>query len=152
MAVPEARYEDLVRYIDFLNEGMEKFEIDIPNRIAAFVAQVAHESADFRSTEENLNYSWQALRATWPARFPSDAFAQQYHRQPEKIANLVYAGRHGNGDEASGDGWKYRGRGLIQLTFRDNYQAYSQAISDRKSTRLNSSHSQISYAVFCLKK
>ena len=130
MAVPKGRYEDLVRYIDFLNEGMEKFEINTPNRIAAFVAQVAHESADFRSTEENLNYSWQALRATWPAEFPNDAFAQQYHREPERIANLVYAGRHGNGNEASGDGWKYRGRGLIQLTFHDNYQAYCQAISD----------------------
>ena len=130
MAVPKARYEDLVRYIDFLNEGMEKFEINTPNRITAFIAQVAHESADFRSTEENLNYSWQALRATWPARFPSDAFAQRYHREPERIANLVCAGRHGNGDEASGDGWKYRGRGLIQITFHDNYQAYSQAISD----------------------
>src|SRR2546429_5237274 len=130
MAVPEARYEDLVRYIDFLNEGMEKFQINTPNRIAAFIAQVAHESADFRSTEENLNYWGQALRATWPARFPSEALERGYHRQPERIADLVYAGRHGNGDEASGDGWKYRGRGLIQLTFRDNYQAYSQAISD----------------------
>ena len=103
MAVPKARYEDLVRYIDFLNEGMEKFEIDTPNRIAAFIAQLAHESADFRSTEENLNYSWQALRATWPARFPSDAFAQRYHREPERIANLVYAGPHGNGDGHGGD-------------------------------------------------
>ncbi len=130
MAVPKARYEDLIRYIDFLNEGMEKLEINTPNRIAAFIAQLAHESADFRSTEENLNYSWQALRATWPTRFTSDAFARRYHRQPERIANLVYAGRDGNGDEASGDGWKYRGRGLIQLTFHDNYQAYSQAISD----------------------
>src|SRR5206468_10071442 len=91
MAVPKARYEDLVRYIDFLNEGMEKFEIDTPNRIAAFVAQVAHESADFRSTEEHLNYSWQALRETWPARFPSDTFAQQYHRKPEQIANRALA-------------------------------------------------------------
>src|SRR5437762_14136435 len=110
--------------------GVQTCALPISNRIAAFIAQVAHESADFRSTEENLNYSWQALRATWPARFPSDAFAQRYHREPERIANLVYAGRHGNGDEASGDGWKYRGRGLIQITFRDNYQAYSQAISD----------------------
>src|SRR5256885_4824958 len=99
MAVPEARYEDLVRYIDFLNEGMEKFQINTPNRIAAFIAQVAHESADFRSTEENLNYSWQAPRATWPARVPSDAFARGYHPQPERVAALGYAGRHRNGDE-----------------------------------------------------
>src|SRR2546427_5487356 len=106
MAVPKARYEDLIRYIDFLNEGMEKFEIDTPNRIAAFVAQVAHESADFRSTEENLNYSRQALRATWPARFPSDAFAQRYHREPQRIAHLVYAGRHGHRGEAGGGGWQ----------------------------------------------
>src|SRR2546429_7709196 len=99
---------------------MEKFELDPPNRIAAFSAQLAHESADFRSTEENLNYSWQALRATRPPRFPSDAFAQRYHREPERIANPVYARRHGNGDEASGDGWEDRGAGLIQLTLLDN--------------------------------
>ena len=71
-----------------------------------------------------------ALRKAWPGRFPSDAFAQQYHRQPQKIANHVYAGRFGNADEASGDGWKYRGRGLIQLTFHDNYRDYAQAVAD----------------------
>jgi putative chitinase len=130
MAVPMARYDDLLNYVDFLNEGMEKFEINTPNRIAAFIAQVAHESGDFRHTEENLNYSWAALRRTWPRRFPTDELARQYHRQPERIANLVYAGRYGNAGEASGDGWKYRGRGLIQLTFHDNYQAYARAISD----------------------
>ncbi len=130
MAVPKARYEDLVKYVDFLNEGMETFEINTPNRIAAFIAQVAHESGDFRSTEENLNYSWQALRNTWPKRFATDEVAKQYHRQPERIANVAYAGRYGNGDEASGDGWKYRGRGLIQVTFRDNYAAYAQAVAD----------------------
>src|SRR5205814_4774806 len=112
MAVPEARYEDLVRYIDFLNEGMEKFQINTPRRIAAFIAQVAHESGDFRSTEENLNYSWQALRKTWPSHFSTDEIAQGYHRQPEKIADRAYASRNGNGDEASGDGWRFRGRGL----------------------------------------
>ena len=130
MAVPDARYEDLVRYLDFLNEGLERFEINTPNRMAAFIAQLAHESADFRDTEENLNYSWMALRKVWPGRFPSDAFAQQYHRQPEKIANHVYAGRYGTGNEASGEGWTFRGRGLIQLTFHDNYQAYAGAIAD----------------------
>jgi putative chitinase len=130
MAVPKARYEDLVKYIDFLNEGMTRFEINTPNRIAAFIAQLAHESGDFRLTEENLNYSWTALRKTWPGRFTSNAMAQPYHRQPERIANVVYAGRYGNGAEASGDGWKYRGRGLIQLTFHDNYAAYSRAIAE----------------------
>src|SRR5256885_3395806 len=90
MAVPEARYEDLVRYIDFLNEGMEKFQINTPNRIAAFIAQVAHESADFRSTEENLNYSWQALRATRPPAVPRDPVARGHPRQPDEIAASVY--------------------------------------------------------------
>ena len=130
MAVPAARYEDLVKYVDFLNEGMARFEINTPARIAAFIAQLAHESGDFLRVEENLNYSAQGLRKTWPGRFPTDAFAQGYHRNPEKIANYVYASRFGNGAEASGDGWRFRGRGLIQTTFRDNYAAYANAISD----------------------
>jgi putative chitinase len=129
-AVPLARYDDLVLYAPHLEEGLERFGIDTPARIAAFVAQVAHESGDFLRVEENLNYSWQALRATWPHRFASDAFAQGFHRQPEKIANYVYAARFGNGNEASGDGWRYRGRGLIQITFHDNYARYAQAIDD----------------------
>jgi len=129
-AVPMARHEDLAGYIDFLNDGMERFGINTPGRMAAFIAQVAHESGDFRHTEENLNYSWQALRRTWPVKFATDEFARQYHRQPEKIANAAYAGRYGNADAASGDGWNYRGRGLIQITFRDNYLGYSRAISD----------------------
>jgi len=104
MAVPMARYEDLVKYVDFLNEGMTGFEINTPNRIAAFIAQLAHEPGDFRNAEENLNYSWAGLRKTWPGKFTTDASAQQYHRQPERIANVVYAGRYGNGGEASGDG------------------------------------------------
>lgn len=130
MAVPPARFEDLSKYAAYLDEGMARYEINTPARISAFVAQVAHESADFMRVEENLNYSWRGLRKTWPARFPSDEFAQRYHRNPEKIANLVYGGRFGNGDEASGDGWKFRGRGLIQITFHDNYAAYAQAIGE----------------------
>ena len=129
-AVPLARYDDLAKYAPSLDEGLAKFGIDTPARIAAFVAQLAHESGDFLRVEENFNYSWQALRATWPGRFASDAFAQAYHRQPERIANHVYGGRNGNGDEASGDGWKFRGRGLIQITFRDNYAGYAQAAGD----------------------
>jgi putative chitinase len=129
-AVPLARYDDLAKYAPHLEEGLSKFGIDTPARIAAFVAQLAHESGDFLRVEENLNYAWQALRSTWPKRFTSDAFAQDYHRQPEKIANYVYGGRNGNGDTASGDGWRYRGRGLIQVTGRGNYAAYAQAIGD----------------------
>jgi putative chitinase len=130
MAVPKARVEDLSRYVDHLDKAMARFEINTPNRIAAFLAQVAHESADFRATEENLNYSWLALRKVWPSRFPTDEVALAYHRQPEMIANRAYAGRFGNRDEASGDGWKFRGRGLIQITFHDNYAAYARAIGD----------------------
>src|SRR6266851_853627 len=123
-AVPSARRDDLTRYVEPLDEGLARCTINTPQRIAAFLSQVAHESGDFRSTEENLNYSWQALRLTWPTRFLTDQIAQGYHRQPEKIANHVYANRNGNGDEASGDGWRFRGRGLIQVTGRANYLAF----------------------------
>ena len=129
-AVPNARLEDLTKYVDVLSAAMVGSAIDTPARQAAFIAQVAHESGDFRCTEENLNYSWPALRRTWPSRFTTNEFAKRYHRQPERIANYVYADRNGNGDEASGDGWRFRGRGLIQVTFRANYLAYSQAMAD----------------------
>ncbi len=130
MAVPLARYEDLAKYLPYLDEGMFLYEINTPSRIAAFIAQIAHESGDFLRVEENLNYSWQGLRKTWPNRFPTDEFAQQYHRNPQRIANFVYADRNGNGNEASGDGWKFRGRGLIQITARGNYKSYADAIDD----------------------
>jgi putative chitinase len=100
-----------------------KNEIYNPNREAAFLSQIGYESAWFTHMQENLNYSSEGLRRTWPSRFPTTAIADEYAHQPEKIANHVYASRYGNGDEASGDGWKYRGRGLIQLTFKDNYKA-----------------------------
>lgn len=87
-------------------------------------ATVAVETGDFTPKVENLNYSASGLRETWPKRFLTDEFAQGFHRQPEKIANYVYAGRNGNGDSASGDGWAYRGRGFIQLTGRSNYAAF----------------------------
>ncbi|MES2938740.1 MAG: glycoside hydrolase family 19 protein [Pseudomonadota bacterium] len=129
-AVPDAKPDVAASYVDALNAAMARFGIGSNARIAAFVAQVAHESGSFRAVEENLNYSWQGLRKTWPSRFPSDAFAQPYDRKPQKIANFVYASRNGNGNEASGDGWNYRGRGLIQLTGRSNYTAYGKGISD----------------------
>src|SRR2546429_9310224 len=90
MAVPKARYEDLIRYIDFLNEGMERFEINTSTRIAAFIAQVAHESADFRSTEENLNYSWRAPRPARAPRGPRGAGAPRPHPPPPRNTRPLF--------------------------------------------------------------
>lgn len=110
-----------------LNARFVQYEINTAIRMAMFLSQTAHESADYTKLSENLNYSAEGLIATWPKRFIAQTSAQ-YARQPEKIANLVYADRMGNGNEASGDGWKYRGRGLIQLTGKSNYQAASTAL------------------------
>jgi putative chitinase len=104
---------------------MLTYEITTPQRQAMFLAQLAHESGSFRFVEENLNYSVEALQRVFKKYFPTDELALMYARQPEKIANRVYANRMGNGEESSGDGWKYRGRGIIQLTGKDNYAAFS---------------------------
>lgn len=114
---------------DSLAIACERFEISEPQQIAMFLAQAAHESGKFKATSENLNYSKEGLHGTWPKRFPTVADAEPYHRQSEKIANKVYADRMGNGDEASGDGFKYRGRGFIQLTGKSNYQSFANAIN-----------------------
>jgi putative chitinase len=103
---------------------LEKYAIDTPLRVAHFLAQTAHESGGFNHFVENLNYSAEGLKNTF-AKYFRQVNAADYARKPEKIANHVYANRMGNGDEASGDGWKFRGRGLIQLTGRDNYTAFS---------------------------
>lgn len=123
-----------------LIEACEAYGIDTPLRIAHFLAQCAHESGGFARTLENLNYSGDALCAVWPSRFrkplPGErtdilefsdgkANALFYHRKPELIANRVYANRMGNGPESSGDGWRMRGHGLIQLTGTDNIRAFS---------------------------
>lgn len=110
------------RFVEPLNSAMAQYAINNHLRIAAFLAQVGHESAQLTCVQENLNYSAAGLQTTWPTRFDK-ALAQQLARQPEKIANLVYAARMGNGPPESGDGWKYRGRGLIQITGRNNYKA-----------------------------
>lgn len=115
------------QWLDPLLQTFEKFEIDNVNRMAGFIGQCQHESSNFKRLTENLNYSGKALRAVWPHRF-DEPTAAEYHRKPEMIANKVYADRLGNGDEASGDGWKYRGRGVIQLTGKYNYEAASTAI------------------------
>ena len=97
-------------------------------RAAHFFAQTAHESGGFKAFSENLNYGAKGLRGIFGKYFPTDALARAYERQPQKIANRVYANRMGNGDEASGDGWKFRGRGALQLTGKDNYQAFANYI------------------------
>jgi len=111
-----------------LSEMLPKYDINTPERIAAFMAQCGHESVDFSVLKENLNYGAKGLRGTWPKRFPDDATAAKYERKPEMIANKVYSDRMGNGPEASGEGWKYRGRGAIQLTGKDNYTAFAKSI------------------------
>ena len=108
-----------------LVEMLPIFGITTVARVAAFIAQTAHESGGYRFLKENLNYKAEQLMKTWPKRFPTMEIANQYARQPEKIANKVYADRMGNGSEASGDGWRYCGRGLIQLTGKDNYSRFA---------------------------
>ena len=119
--------EDIDKVYPALAAAMEEFKIDSPKRIAMFLAQCAHESGYFTTMRENLNYSADGLKKIFPKYFASRN-AQDYHRQPEKIANVVYSGRMGNGDEASGDGWRYCGRGFIQLTGKSNYDACGKAL------------------------
>jgi putative chitinase len=106
----------------------DKFQINTPLRLAHFLSQCAHESSGFMAVRENLNYSAAALRVVFSKYFPTEELAQEYQRQPEKIANIVYANRMGNGNSESGDGWNYRGRGYIQLTGKANYSAFSNSI------------------------
>ena len=112
-----------------LAEVFHRYEINTPERQAAFIGQCAHESMNFKTLEENLSYSAEALMKTWPSRFPTMEVAKQYARNPEKIANKVYGGRMGNGTEETGDGWLYHGRGLIQLTGKDNYTLAGDALN-----------------------
>jgi len=109
---------------------MEKFGVNTPLRLAHFLAQCGHESGGFRLTQENLNYSAKGLRGIFKKYFPTEALAAAYARQPQKIANRVYGGRMGNGPEASGEGFKFRGRGYIQLTGKQNYTAFDLAVED----------------------
>jgi putative chitinase len=123
------RAEDLVdAFIEPLNEAMERWEINTVDRCAAFLAQAARESTELTQLRENLNYSAEALRRVFPKYFTSDAMAQHYEHQPQMIANFVYAGRMGNGDVLSGDGWRNRGAGIFQLTGAKNIGDCSQAV------------------------
>ena len=109
------------QWVDALNATFERFDIMNPLRKAAFIAQCGHECGNFRMLEENLMYKAETLMKLWPKRFPTLEFANQYAKNPKKIANMVYANRMGNRDEASGDGYRFRGRGCIQLTGHANY-------------------------------
>jgi len=110
------------KFAGALEEAMKEFSINTPKRVAMFVAQLMHESGKLAFVTENLNYKAESLNAVFPKYFKNAGRdANQYARQPEKIANVVYASRMGNGDSASGEGWKFRGRGLIQLTGKENY-------------------------------
>lgn len=116
-------------YIKAFNNVLVQHGINTPLRICHFLAQVLHESGHLKYKVENLNYSAKALRSVFGKYFTNDQIAKEYERKPEKIANRVYANRMGNGNEASGEGWKYRGRGLIQLTGKNNYEACGKACS-----------------------
>jgi len=124
---PKTKESVLKKYALSIHETAEYYDMYVnKKRAAAFVAQIAHESGGFNFVKENLNYSAKGLTGTFKKYFPNEALAKQYERQPEKIANRVYANRMGNGDEASGDGYKYCGRGLIQLTGKQNYTRFAE--------------------------
>jgi putative chitinase len=116
------------KWTEPLNEVFERFGISTPRQQAAFIAQCGHECGSFRILEENLNYRAATLMKLWPKRFPTQEVANAYEKNPKKIANMVYASRMGNRDESSGDGYRFRGRGCIQLTGHANYFHAGQAL------------------------
>jgi putative chitinase len=120
-------------WFDSMMRFFPNYEIDTNERIAGFISQCSHESAEFTVLKENLNYRWQTLRRVFPKYFPNDEIAKRYASLPNKqeaIASRVYANRMGNGPEESGDGWKYCGRGIIQLTGKNNYQAFANSFDE----------------------
>ena len=127
-AAPTLPADALAAWTAALLPPMRSAGIVTAHRIAMFVGQCSVESGGFHALVENLNYSADRLRAVWPARFPTDASAAAVAHNPEALANLVYAGRNGNGDGASGDGWLFRGRGIIQTTGRANYSTLAAAL------------------------
>jgi putative chitinase len=116
--------------IAMLPDTMTKFELNTPLRLAHFLAQAGHESGGFKAVNENLNYGAKGLLGIFKKYFPTPEKAALYERKPEKIANLVYGGRMGNGAEATGEGYKFRGRGYIQLTGKDNYKAFDAVVEE----------------------
>jgi putative chitinase len=124
--LPKNPYID--NWYNALSQLLPDYEINTAQRMAAFMAQCAHESGNFMFLQENLNYKAASLRKVFPKYFPDDATAQAYEKKPEKIANRIYANRMGNGPEESGDGWRYRGRGLIQVTGKHNYTWFAASL------------------------
>jgi putative chitinase len=118
------------QWVEPLNETFARFDISTPFRQAAFIGQAGHESGNFKMLEENLRYRAETLMKVWPKRFPTLEFAKQYEKDAKKIANSVYANRMGNRDEASGDGYRFRGRGLFQLTGHAGYYHAGQALGE----------------------
>ena len=116
--------------IAMIPDTAAKFQINTPLRLAHFLAQCGHESGGFRATQENLNYSAKGLAGIFKKYFPTEAAAAPYARQPQKIASKVYGGRMGNGPESTGEGYKFRGRGYIQLTGKENYTAFGKSIGE----------------------
>lgn len=126
-ALPNCKTPDI--WADALNPAMAQFHIDSPARMACFLAQTGHESGQFNRLTESLYYKTPArLVAVWPRRFPNEAAAASYVANEEKLANYIYANRMGNGQESSGDGYRFRGRGLIQITGRSNYAEVGKAL------------------------
>ena len=124
---PRTKASILEGYLEPLNTVAEYYDMNVnPSRLAGFLAQTAHESGGYTAIKENLNYSAKGLRGTFGKYFPNDELANQYAKKPERIANRVYANRMSNGTEESGDGYRFCGRGLIQLTGRANYTKFAQ--------------------------
>lgn len=117
-------------WLEVMADELSKWGVDTPHEVASFLAQTSHESDEFRRLEENLNYSAERLMVVWPTRFRTYEVAQKYEHMPQKLANYVYASRMGNSDTISGDGWRFRGRGIIQLTGRANYKACGDGIGE----------------------
>jgi len=113
-----------------LSEVMDKFAINTPLRLSHFLAQAAHESGNFKHTSENLNYSAERLKVIFPKYFKQQGLAESYGRKPELIASRVYGGRMGNGDEGSREGFKFRGRGYLQLTGKNNYAEFDKFVNE----------------------
>lgn len=124
--IPKNKYQQ--HWFDVLSQLLPDYEINTPQRIASFLAQCAHESGEFVFIKENLNYKAATLLKVFPKYFPDLALASQYAGKAERIANKVYANRMGNGTEESGDGYRYCGRGLIQVTGHDNYMWFADSL------------------------